>query len=126
MLNSKTQDGAYSFLKMFVGPGAKQSLINQNTNEAATKGKQVKDVPRSDDEDDSADEQAGTVDDIVKSMLLSELAVSGMQLIEKSADYKSLFGDESGQLTSFDIRKLEMHLELFIWDRGLGWECLVC
>ena len=89
MLNSKTQDGAYGFLKMFVGPGAKQSFLNQHTNQGAKRTRQDKsgDAPQSEEDDDSADEPAGT-DDIVKSMKLSDLAVSGMQLIEKSADYR--------------------------------------
>lgn len=108
---------------MFVGPGAKHGFLNQRTNQQAKRAKQAKQDEEASDADDSGDEPANAgTDDILKSMLLSDLAVSGMQLIEKSADYKTLFGDEPGQLTAFDIRKLEMRLELFLWDRGLGWE----
>ena len=111
---------------MFVGPGAKHGFLNQHTNQQAKRAKQAKQDEGASDADDSGDEPANAgTDDILKSMLLSDLAVSGMQLIEKSADYKTLFGDEPGQLTAFDIRKLEMRLELFLWDRGLGWECVV-
>lgn len=67
--------------------------------------------------------------EIVTRMNLTDLALSGMSVVESSAEYKALFGegdDCKGALSSVDLKLLELRLELFLWDWVLGQGLTCC
>lgn len=112
-MNCKTQEGAYSYLKVFTGD--RHSKMEDQ--EAPSKAKKIQ-VQGEDDEAD-ADDAHSEEAEIVSRLGLSALALTGMKAIETSKDYEKLFGTTNpGQLTALDIKLLELRLELLLWDRG--------
>jgi len=87
-------------------------------------------VPKADDDEDgqgaqgesekaSAEEadagQKVAVTEIRSRMYLNEIFDSGMSLVEKSEEYRLLFGTEKGQINSVDMKRLEANLEAYLW-----------
>ena len=118
LLSCKTQEGAYSYLKVFTG-GRLGKMEDQEATSKATKGTGSQDQGGDEEVDDAHSEEA----EIVSRLGLSCLALTGMAVIESSKDYEKLFGTNPGHLTALDIKLLELRLELLLWDRGLFKHC---
>lgn len=73
-----------------------------------------------DDADEDAEEEGGKEKVIIRRMSLRELSLSGMKLVEQSQTYTDLFDEEPNHISSTEIKVLEMKIELFLWDCGLG------
>lgn len=120
LLNSKTPEGAYSFLKLFVGD--RQGLRPPPDEADVTTTKRGVADDADDDkkglegEEPESDEKEKT--EIPTRMELSKLAACGMDLVECTSFYSKLFGAEKGKVTARDIKLLEMRIELFLWDKG--------
>lgn len=118
LLNCKTPEGAYSFLKLFVGDrhGLRPSQDDDVPAKRGVPGQ--KDGAAEEEEEDEVDEKMVEKTEIPTRMELSKLATCGMGLVEGTSHYVRLFGDVKGQVTARDIKLLEMRIELFLWDQG--------
>ena len=126
LLNAKTQEGAYSWLKVFV----KSDSIVEEIEKAKKGPTDEEDEPSAPaahgrDGGDGAGEMpeawaAGGVEgerqQIKSRMTLFDLARSGVSMFEKGLDYVSLFKDAPDMVTATDMKLLELRLELFLWD----------
>ena len=126
LLNAKTQEGAYSWLKVFV----KSDSIVEEIEKAKKGPTDEEDEPSAPaahgrDGGDGAGEMpeawaAGGVEgerqQIKSRMTLFDLARSGVSMFEKGLDYVSLFEDTPDMVTATDMKLLELRLELFLWD----------
>ena len=127
LLNTKSQEGAYSFLKMFLRgnvdlEGGEGDTVQQGKRARLSK---QRDKKKEEDGDEGADDDGSQQDDqddedegeIPSRQSLSALAFSGMKLVEESEDYIELFGtDQPNSVTAMDIKLLEMKIEVFLWD----------
>ncbi|CAK8990656.1 unnamed protein product [Durusdinium trenchii] len=121
LLNSKTQEGAYSFLKTFVKNAGSSAHLPEEDNDA-----EDEDLADGGGEATAAKSaKRKAKNQVPSSMTLSKLGLCGMALVEESADYKSLFSTgvgqlEAGHVSALDIKLLEKQMELLLWDRGSG------
>lgn len=111
---TKTQEGAYSFLKGLCKDNAAGIDLSSTLEEEQL------------EEQKEEGEEAGNVGEdqteIVSKMSLDSLLRCGMSsVVEKSNHYLQLFGDKPGELNSMRIKMLEMKLEIHIMDCGLPW-----
>lgn len=120
-MNSKTQEGAYSFLKTFVKNAGSSAHLPEEDNDA-----EDEDLADGGGEATAAKSaKRKAKNQVPSSMTLSKLGLCGMALVEESADYKSLFSTgvgqlEAGHVSALDIKLLEKQMELLLWDRGSG------
>ena len=121
LLSSKTQEAAYSYLKTFVGP--EKAGFTSEMEMAAMAGRvEKRDRKEGDEAEEEGEEGPDAVVEIPARETLRTVSFCGMGMIEASEDYRSLFGQSKEQVSSLDLKLLEMRLELFLWDRvwGLG------
>ena len=106
LLDTKTQEGAYAFLKTLV-----KTKITADEDEAGDEPA----VSEMEEVMGAADKVEGEPVELVDRLSLWSLSLCGMNLVESSLDYNALF-DQKGCLTSLDLKLLETKLELFLWD----------
>ena len=126
LLNAKTQEGAYSWLKVFV---KSDSIVEEieNARKGPTDEEDEPSAPAAHGRDGgdgagevpeigAAGEIEGERQEIKSRMTLYDLARSGVSMFEKGLDYVSLFKDTPAKVTATDMKLLELRLELFLWD----------
>lgn len=90
--------------------GASENTKVKSENIEKEKGSEKEDQDRDDEPDASKTA-------IVTTLSLRDLSLTGVNRIEQSTEYKKLFGEHKGSVSSVDIKLLELRLELFLWDR---------
>ena len=132
LLSTKSSEGAYSWLKVFVSAtdgtvAFDLEKTETETSDAAAAGHNDAGagdgVEEKDDKGkESKEAEDGSTKNIRSKMTLQQLALCGMSsLVENSPEYKRLFGDDKSNVSAVDIKLLELRLELFLWD----WVCRV-
>eukprot|EP00435_Cladocopium_sp_Y103_P021742 s722_g5.t1 len=124
LLSTRTSEGAYSWLKVFVSSkdGTVALDLEKNETEPADVAAGPADTgagggPGDGDVGESKEDEDGQPKSICSKMTLEQLALCGMSsLVENSPEYKRLFGDTKSSLSAWDIKLLELRLELFLWD----------
>ena len=109
LLATRTQEGAYSFLKSLCKDNGRG--IDLTT---AVDDEQGEDVQREEQGGNAGDDVAEI--EIISKMSMDSLLRCGMGVVEKSDHYQQLFGDKRGALNSMHIKMLEMKLEIYITD----------
>ena len=126
LLGTKTQEGAYSWLKTFVKDHGDFEVVDDVDGDAkADKPSRESDPQESQGIGGDEPQESACAQQIVSRMTLKDLSFSGLKHVMESEEYKVLFdgmsdGDDKPALTSMDLKLLELRLELFIWDRREG------
>ena len=135
LLSTKTSEGAYSHLKMFVPAdldmGAGKTAADENESKKRKRGADDADGPAGAGGDSHGGDGPGAeatraeadIDHLLpvrSHMTLSEISSKGMDMVEETDEYQQLYavdGDVAGaQMTAMSIKLLEMQLTSFLWD----------
>lgn len=101
-------------MKVFAPGGVASELerlasSSGNTGNTSVEDEQPEDVPTEPEKDQV---------NIATRMSLRSISMSGMALVEQSAEYLALFGDSedaAGKVSAWDMKRLELNLESFLW-----------
>ena len=133
LLSTKTSEGAYSHLKMFVpadidmGKAADDDEENDSKKRKRGADAEAADGPAGPGHGGGAGpgaqaagaeaevEVGADVVPVRSQMTLSEISSKGMEMVEETDEYQQLYSDRE-QMTAMSIKLLEMQLTSFLWD----------
>ena len=127
LLSTKTSEGAYSHLKMFVPAAADDDEENDSKKRKRGADAEAADGPAGPGHgggDGPGAQAAGAEVEVevgvdlvpVRSpMTLGEISSKGMEMVEETDEYQQLYS-AGEQMTAMSIKLLEMQLTSFLWD----------
>lgn len=117
LLDSKTQEGAYSYLKTFIPHGAldaEPEVPDDEEERAANESKEEGRDRGTDGASGPPRPDGARVQDVRTRMSLREISLSGMTLVQASPEHEALFAG-ANQISAMELKLLELNLEAFLW-----------